>query len=83
MLNQKWLTTEQTLSQLKPAAVIKDKLSQQLELNVALMRELNTELTAKDKALQENQVLLREKDIQIAEMAEQLGLMQSKVHSLA
>ena len=83
MLNQKWLTTEQTLSQLKPTAVIKDKLSQQLELNVALMSELNTELTAKDKALQENQVLLREKDIQIAEMAEQLGLMQSKVHSLA
>ena len=83
MLNQKWLTTEQTLNQLKPTAVIKDKLSQQLELNVALMSELNTELTAKDKALQENQVLLREKDIQIAEMAEQLGLMQSKVHSLA
>ena len=70
MLNQKWLTTEQTLSQLKPTTVIKDKLSQQLELNVALMSELNTELTAKDKALQDNQELLREKDIQIAEMAE-------------
>lgn len=63
--------------------MLKDKLSQQLELNVALMSELNTELTAKDKQLQENQQLLREKDIQISEMAGQLELMQSKVHSLA
>ena len=95
-LSKKWNMTEQTLIQMgttqpKPAQGVQSKdllslnqkLSKQLEQNVNLLDDLNSELVQKEKEIKEQQIIISTKNSEVRDLTGQLGLMQSKVHSLA
>ena len=60
-----------------------DKLSRQLEYNMSLLGDLNTELEKKDKEIVNKQKMLDLKSTEVNDLSQQLQTMQSKVHRLA